>query len=87
MLTPQAESLLKNASFAPTTHTRLDGFQSCDLVRFVLRSGASLELTSSSIEEVVESVAGRVCHAVCGCNLEGKRISFDWQNIDYIMES
>ncbi len=75
----------KEASSVPTSHVQ-EKFQSCDLVRFVLRSGASLELTYESIEDVVESVAGRVCNAVCGCTVEGKHVSVEWDRVDYIME-
>lgn len=58
----------------------------CDVVRFVLKSGAALDLTTESIDEVTESIAGKHCHAVCGCTVDGKKAAIEWNNVDYLVE-
>ena len=56
----------------------------CEVVRFVLISGAALELTADSIEEVVETWADKCCKAVTGCKVDGTQVAFLMDRIDYM---
>lgn len=59
----------------------------CEFIRFILKSGAALELRSDTIEEVVETWADKACKAVCGCKVNGKRAAVPVDNIDYMEEA
>jgi hypothetical protein len=65
----------------PTPHTAQT---ECELVRFVLRSGAALELETASIEEVVETWADKCCKAVTGRKRDGTMVAFEVDRIDYM---
>lgn len=58
--------------------------RNCELVRFVLISGAALELKTESIEEVVETWADKCCKAVVGCKRDGTLVAIGVDRIDYM---
>lgn len=61
----------------------------CELVRyirFVLISGAALELDASTLEEVTETWADKCCKAVCGLKADGVKVAIPVERVDYLEE-
>lgn len=93
--TAPKNSKANNSSPPPSSPTKscattlpvLGELSTCDVVEFVLKSGAALELKVETIFEVVEPVADRLCRSVCGCLRDGRRTSIPVENIDYFVES
>lgn len=87
----------KGSSPAPTTTGKCAASTSehpstpseCDLgryIRFVLISGAALELDMDTIEEVTETWADKCCKAVCGMKADGVRVAIPVERVDYMEE-
>lgn len=62
------------------------GIAPCEVVRFVLKSGQYLDLQLDTVEEVVDEFAGAVRICICGCKVEGEKVIFEWNNVDYLSE-
>ena len=58
--------------------------EDCLMVRFVLKSGAALELTEDSIDEVIGTWADRACKAICGCKQDGTKVVIPLDSVDYM---
>lgn len=57
------------------------------VLRFVLKSGAALELKEDSIDEVVGGWADKMCHAVVGIKVDGTKVLVPVASIDYMEEA
>lgn len=55
-------------------------------VRFVLKSGAHLDLELDSVEEVTEFIAGIQCMCICANLIAGSKVIVPWQNVDFLTE-
>lgn len=55
-------------------------------VRFVLNSGAAIELSQETLEEVAGSWADRCSNAVCGQKADTARVAIPVANIAYVEE-
>jgi hypothetical protein len=53
-------------------------------IRFVLKSGAALELKESSLDEVVGTWADRICKTVCGIKADGTKTVIPVDSVDYM---
>lgn len=60
--------------------------EACTFIRFVLKSGAALELSEKSLDEVVGTWADRMCKTVCGCKPDGTKCVIPVDSIDYMEE-
>jgi len=57
-----------------------------ETVRFVLKSGAHLDLDLESVEEVTEAIAGVQCMCICANLIAGSKVIVPWQNVDFLTE-
>lgn len=81
-LFPPMFSEIEPSVSTSTTHHEC---QVCAVVQFVMKSGAALELDSDTVDEVVDVVAGRVHRAIYGVTVDGRRVAFDYDNVDYMI--
>lgn len=56
------------------------------IIRFVLKTGAALELTEETIDDVVGTWADRICKCICGCKTDGVKAVIPVDSIDYMEE-
>lgn len=57
--------------------------QTCMVIRFVLKSGAALELKEDTIEEVVGGWADRMCSSIAGYKVDGTKVLIPIASVDY----
>ena len=62
------------------------GEPSDSVIRFVMKSGASIELRKDSVEEVVGTIADKYCKAICGLKGDGAKVFFENDRVDWIEE-
>lgn len=55
-------------------------------IRFVLKSGAMVELNESTLDEVVDSWADRMFKAICGTKADGTKALVPVDSVDYMEE-
>lgn len=87
---PSTASTSMLEPFPVTTPTLPIQPSACDLVgyiRFVLKSGAALELGADSVEEVTGTWADKSCHAVTGIKEDGTKAAIPVENIDYMEQA
>lgn len=63
------------------------GSPACTVIRFVLKSGAALELKEDTIHEVIGGWADRVCNSLAGCKVDGTRCLIPVGEISYMEEA
>lgn len=57
------------------------------VLRFVLKSGAALELIEDSVEEVVGGWADQMCRAIAGVRPDGSKVLIPVSGIDYVEDA